>query len=681
MEMGQARGWTTHSRIPQMAVSAAIALVVVACGGGGSDPIATRVSEQKVAALSSADPVGTIAERYTVVNLATNGWVELGPGNRPVNASGQVAFMTPGTSVHGPRAMIFDGATVQEVSPPGSSVTMYLKGISNAGEVLGGYTDDYGVETAFAWANGIFNYPPLPAGSSARLAAMSGGGQAVISMGILGSELRVWNRADNALIGTSGLPTWASPSAINDAGAVVGMSGLPGGRTGTLAFVWTPGVTWPPGEWPWPSSPDVQYAPTPAPGSGSFINTDGLIAGYYNYGSHAFRWNPGDPSITDLTLPGITRLNGLNDAGRLVGYSTDYSTVHRAFIWTPDDAGGGDAVEVSLGGDRSVATAINNAGLTVGWANHTLGGETAAFAWTTSQGVVDLNTRIPDATALGVHLYSAEAVSDNGSIVAHGNTGLVLLRPEMTLTAPTVGPISANDPVSVDTALGFTVGFSDVDTSDTHSALWTWGDGTANNAAAITESNGSGTASGSHTFSEAGVYTVSVEVTDNTGKSATVSRQVVVYDPAAGFVTGGGWIQSPPGAYKQDMALTGQATFAFVSKYQKGANTPSGNTEFRFHSANLNFHSNTYEWLIVAGARAQYKGSGTINGQGQFKFLLTAVDGAKLGGNTPDRFRIKIWQADDDAAVVYDNQLDSGKEGSTSEGTAIAGGSIVVHSK
>ena len=27
-------------------------------------------------------------------------------------------------------------------------------------------------------------------------------------------------------------------------------------------------------------------------------------------------------------------------------------------------------------------------------------------------------------------------------------------------------------------------------------------------------------------------------------------RYVVVYDPSAGFVTGGGWIVSPPGAYQ-----------------------------------------------------------------------------------------------------------------------------------
>ncbi len=54
----------------------------------------------------------------------------------------------------------------------------------------------------------------------------------------------------------------------------------------------------------------------------------------------------------------------------------------------------------------------------------------------------------------------------------------------------------------------------------------------------------------------------------------------VVYDPIGGFVTGGGYIMSPAGAYVQDPAATGKANFGFVSKYKKGATVPSGSTEF-----------------------------------------------------------------------------------------------------
>ena len=118
---------------------------------------------------------------------------------------------------------------------------------------------------------------------------------------------------------------------------------------------------------------------------------------------------------------------------------------------------------------------------------------------------------------------------------------------------------------------------------------------------------------------------------------------LAVYDPDGGFVTGGGWINSPLGAYTPDPSLTGKANFGFVSKYKKGATIPTGVTEFQFKVANLNFYSNTYEWLVVAGARAQYKGTGTINGGGNYGFMLTAIDGAISGGGGIDKFRIKIW--------------------------------------
>jgi hypothetical protein len=149
-----------------------------------------------------------------------------------------------------------------------------------------------------------------------------------------------------------------------------------------------------------------------------------------------------------------------------------------------------------------------------------------------------------------------------------------------------------------------------------------------------------------------------------------------VYDPNAGFVTGGGWITSPPGAYIANAALTGKATFGFVSKYQKGKIVPTGKTEFRFNTANLKFKSASYEWLVVAGPKAQFKGVGTINGQGQYGFMLTATDGALNGGGGTDKFRIKIWNKATNA-IVYDNEI--GTADTANPKTAIGGGSIIIH--
>jgi hypothetical protein len=102
-------------------------------------------------------------------------------------------------------------------------------------------------------------------------------------------------------------------------------------------------------------------------------------------------------------------------------------------------------------------------------------------------------------------------------------------------------------------------------------------------------------------------------------------------------------------------------------------------TEFQFKVAELNFHSDTYEWLVVAGAKAQYKGTGTINGSGTYGFMLTAIDGQLPGGNGTDKFRIKIWDKAQGDEIIYDNQLDNPDTAiPTNE---IGGESIVIHAK
>ena len=91
----------------------------------------------------------------------------------------------------------------------------------------------------------------------------------------------------------------------------------------------------------------------------------------------------------------------------------------------------------------------------------------------------------------------------------------------------------------------------------------------------------------------------------------------MVYDPTGGFVTGGGWIDSPAEACADFcVGASGKATFGFVSKYKKGASVPTGRTQFKFKAGNLDFNSSNYDWLVVAGAKAMYKGTGTVNGTG-----------------------------------------------------------------
>ena len=113
------------------------------------------------------------------------------------------------------------------------------------------------------------------------------------------------------------------------------------------------------------------------------------------------------------------------------------------------------------------------------------------------------------------------------------------------------------------------------------------------------------------------------------------------------------------------MCRTSNAVGQSRIRNKKGATVPQGNTELRFQAGDLNFHSSSYDWLVVTGSDyARFKGWGTINGEGDYRFMLWA------GDDEPDAFRIKIWWEDNDTEnVVYDNGFNQD----------IGGGSIVVH--
>jgi len=73
--------------------------------------------------------------------------------------------------------------------------------------------------------------------------------------------------------------------------------------------------------------------------------------------------------------------------------------------------------------------------------------------------------------------------------------------------------------------------------------------------------------------------------------------------------------------------LIGKAHFAFVSKYKKGATTPTGETSFQFKVAALNVTSQSYDWLVVsplrrAPPRIEYQPKDRIpKGEGRFSTI------------------------------------------------------------
>ena len=249
------------------------------------------------------------------------------------------------------------------------------------------------------------------------------------------------------------------------------------------------------------------------------------------------------------------------------------------------------------------------------------------------------------------------------------------------------GPITSNvtaspNPLRVNAAAIVTAQLDDSTTGESNvvsAEYYLTGGSASGTPVAMSVSGPVVTATASAPFvgiSASGVYNLCVQGTDSAGNLGSASCSLLaVFDPSAGFVTGGGWIESPAGAYRPDSGISGHANFGFVTKYKQNAEAPSGDTQFHFQTANLRFKSTGYEWLVVSGARAQFKGEGAVNGQPGYRFMLTAIDGDVPGGNGIDRFRIRIWS--DSNGLLYDNQLNDVAPDELT--TALAGGSIVIH--
>jgi hypothetical protein len=65
-----------------------------------------------------------------------------------------------------------------------------------------------------------------------------------------------------------------------------------------------------------------------------------------------------------------------------------------------------------------------------------------------------------------------------------------------------------------------------------------------------------------------------------------------------------------------------------------------------------------------------------VNGAGDYRSILTAIDGQVNDGGGVDKFRIRIWN-NNGGGLVYDNQMNA--PDTTDLTTVLGGGSIVIH--
>ncbi|WP_460759203.1 hypothetical protein [Lysobacter fragariae] len=241
------------------------------------------------------------------------------------------------------------------VNYPGAVMTD-VRGLNNAGEIVGYARDAAGTTFSFRYAGGVFTpLPPAP------------GGMVVTAHG------------------------------INDAGVIIG-SASPADNSYSVGFILN-GTT---------------YTYFSYPGRvftyGRAIGNDGRVTGYAEDDSalnnRGFIYNPATSSFTPITVAGSRFIiaQGINNAGQVVGSETGaVPGAYRAFLRSPSGA----MNFFQIGGSHTRARGISNTGLMTGF-HYDAAGRVAAFVGT-SAGYQSLYANATDDTY-------GEAINDSGQI-------------------------------------------------------------------------------------------------------------------------------------------------------------------------------------------------------------------------------------------------------------------------
>jgi len=454
---------------------------------------------------------------YRLIPLSPEQYIQ----NVDVNASGQVAFTEYVAGVS--RAKFFDGHAVRDIGTLGGP-SAWANALNDLGQVAGTSTvDAAGARTrAYRWSarTGMLDLGRRVPGESIGTDINKWGevtGGAVFRPGQYRRGF-LWMPETGRVVNIGTLDLASHGTALNDAGFITGLTGGDSLRV----FRWTPreGMR---------AITRIYSDFTTA----NDINAAGHIVGaaaLAEIGSvpvHAFVWTPRE-GLIDLgaRFSNRTIAEKINDRDMVIGNVRDFFVEFpHGFVWTRESG----VIEIGAGQPRTATgTAdLNNLGQVVG------GFDGYAFVWTRARGVVNLNTLLRGVPE-GLKLTGGRAISESGAIVAYGNTGLVLLVPGAAsgAEAPVVGPVRFAGTARVQALLSFTAAFRDANPGDSHRAAWVWGDG-ARDVASVSERGGSGNVSGQHAYRAPGNYTVKLTVRDNSGRTTTVHRQVVVQDPVS----------------------------------------------------------------------------------------------------------------------------------------------------
>ncbi|MCC6073325.1 hypothetical protein ACFSQU_06285 [Massilia sp. GCM10020059] len=355
-------------------------------------------------------PPGPHALTYDVIPLNPRGETYGVINPHGINANGQVTGHN--FSDEGTRAFLYDGTRLFEIGTFGGANSQ-ANGINRCGHVTGWAEPAVGLPQAFLYDGTLRNLGSLGGESVgyavndcdvvAGWSAAPGGVHAFVhdgairDLGSFGGNSFALSINSRGLV--AGYSFFANSEAmrpfIYDSKAATGLQdlGTLGGHRALAKVINEAGQV-----------------------AGWSLNADGVM--------RAFRYSDGVMAdLGSLDGTGVSEAMDMNESGVVVGNATSQSGAQHGFVHdgtSMRDIG-------TLGGLFSEAVAVNASGVVVGSSQTETDPLQRAVSWTPAEGMVDLNTQL-HAPPRGIHVTRALAVSDNGSIAALANTGLVLLK-------------------------------------------------------------------------------------------------------------------------------------------------------------------------------------------------------------------------------------------------------------
>ncbi len=367
--------------------------------------------------------------------------------------------------------------------------------------------------------------------------------------------------------------------------------------------------------------------------------TTGTLAGSGDYYAHRYDWVTTDYEDGIHTLH--ARMVDLN--GKTWEYTWDILNIHVAntsvfvkdLVLDDDDIDEGEGVL-----------------LTVRFSSPYADEHLAVIDWGDS--VQDAIPVPPGAReAVVSHQYLDDPLGSTGNaftvqaaiVNAQGQSAPAAITVNVRNLPPEITDIAAvNELSQILTPVLFGATFTDEGILDTHTARWEWGDGTQTDQSDVSSPVGA-----SHEYTDPGVYSVKVTITDDDGaKVKSEARQVTVYAPSQGdYAAGSGrilvWVRDPGCSFAdpcdpQPHECETQEEAAFFFVYDSSV------FQITFTVGGLRFDADALTSHTITDTRAAFEGTGTINDQltpgGQpYPFRIVVVQGQ---GTDPDTFEITI---------------------------------------